>query len=112
MPYYCMTMTKKRSRKALSRRSRSSRRYGSAYRPGLFGIHSGGLKDPAASKAERAIVVDLVKKMRKDELARHLSTITGHAPVYYEKNHTRKELASLAVTHHMHAFNVATDNYD
>jgi hypothetical protein len=56
--------------------------------------------------------VDLVKKMSKDELARHLSTITGHAPVYYEKNHTRKELASLAVTHHMHAFNVATDNYD
>ena len=95
-----------------SRRSRPSRRFGSAYRPGLFEIHQGGLKDPAASKAERAVAERLVKQMSKAELAQHLSTVTGHHPSYYEKNHTRKELQSLAVIRHVHAFNMKTDNYD
>ena len=83
-----------------------------AYRPGLYGMHQGGLKNPAASKSERAIVERLVKKMTKAELAKHLSTLTKHHPVYYEKNYTRKELAMHAVIEHMHTFNMATDNYD
>jgi hypothetical protein len=85
------------------------------YRPGLYGIHNGGLKDPAASKAEREVAQRLVKKMTKSDLVRHMAGTHGKAatefvPFYEHK--TRKELASLAVIGHMHAFNVATDNYD
>lgn len=112
-------MVKRRSsRKAgsrRSRRSRPSRRHGSAYRPGLFGIHQGGLKNPAASKTEREVVAQVVKTLSKPELVRHLAGTHGKEASdwlpHYERK-TRKELESLSVIKHMHAFNVTTDNYD
>jgi hypothetical protein len=109
-------MATKRSSRKPRRQSRSSRggrpHHGSAYRPGLYGIHQGGLKNPAASKAERAVAEQLVKTMSKAELVRHLASITDLSPEYWDKNHTRKELAATAVERHVHAFNVQTDNYD
>lgn len=111
-------MAKRRSRKASSRKSRRSRpgrRHGSAYRPGLYGIHQGGLKNPAASKAEHEVAQRVVKALTKPELVRQMAGTHGKEATdwlpFYERK-ARKELESLAVIKHMHAFNVATDNYD
>lgn len=88
------------------------------YRPGLYGMHEGGLKNPSASKAERVVAERAAKLMTKEELARHLSqvdpSVTGGSRMDYEfyVRKTKKELARLAILYHVHAFNLRTDNYD
>lgn len=88
-----------------------------AYRHGMFG-HQGGLKNPAASKAEIVRVEALAKKSSKADLVdslarakRDVNGIGGMAPEYYARM-TKKELVSLCVIYHMHGFNLDTDNYD
>jgi len=88
-----------------------------AYRHGMFG-HQGGLKNPAASKAETARVEALAKKASKADLVdslakakRDVNGIGGMAPEYYARL-TKKELVSLCVIYLVHAFNFQTDNYD
>lgn len=88
------------------------------YRPGFAGIHQGGVKNPAASKAEGEIARRAAKAMTKLELAEHLhrhyertQPHLVNAVEYFMKK-TKKVLESQAVIEHVHAFNVRTDNYD
>ena len=88
-----------------------------AYNPGLFGMHNGSLRDCAAAKAEHELVTRVAAKLSKAELVALLASLSpwqgvgGHHPEFYEYNHTAKSLRALAVTYHMHAFNLASDNY-
>ena len=67
------------------------------YRHSMFG-HQGGLKNPAASKAERLVAERAAKAMTKEDLARHLSQveerITNQPQMDYEFyiRKTKKEL--------------------
>jgi hypothetical protein len=88
-----------------------------AYRHSMIG-HQGALKNPAASKKERAFVEGLAKQATKEALAENLARLKrdvngiGGMSLEHYKRMPKKELVTLTVIYHLHQFNLETDNYD
>lgn len=87
------------------------------YRPGLYGMHNGSLRDCAASKAEHETLTRVCATLSKAELVEAMLSlpspgVTGSTldRVYWE-HQTAKHMRELAVSKGLHAFNLRTDNY-